>query len=187
MSSGSATDVLIGEHQVIQRMLDVVRELAHLLEVGAEVPPEMLDSVAEFLRVFGDEHHRKEEQYLFPALGKRGAALDSMAIETFQREHDRARQLLSKMADAGAAYRERRPNADRRWGRFASEYASVLRRHLDKEQDVLYPAAEQLLSAEERRTLAEVLRKTSEERGPQERKRRFTEMADSLAAELLVV
>ena len=167
-------------------MLDVTRELAHLLEVGAEVPPEMLDSVAEFLRVFGDEHHRKEEQYLFPALENRGAKLSAMALETFQLEHDRSRVLLRKMADAGTAYREGRPKADRKWGRFASEYAAVLRRHLDKEQDVLYPAAEQLLSSEERRDLAQALQESAEGHVTQQRHQRFSEMADSLAAELLV-
>ena len=186
MSIVTATDVLVAEHRVILRMLDVTRELAHLLEVGAEVPAEMLDSVAEFLRVFGDEHHRKEEEFLFPALGKRGASLNSLALDTFQREHDRARVLLRKMADAGAAYREGRPNADRKWGRFASEYAAVLRRHLDKEQDVLYPAAEQLLSSDEQTKLAEALRQFSQEDVSRERQRRFSEMADSLAAELLV-
>ena len=186
MSNVNATDVLAAEHRVIVRMLDVTRELAHLLEVGAEVPPEMLDAVAEFLRVFGDEHHRKEEEYLFPALEKRGEGLHSVALETFQREHDRARVLLRKMAEAGTAYREGRNNADRRWGRFASEYAAVLRRHMDKEQEVLYPAAQQLLSAEEQRELAELLRRTSQEEVSRERQRRFSEMADSLAAELLV-
>jgi len=186
MPSANATDVLVAEHRVILRMLDVTRELAHLLEVGAEVPPEMLDAVAEFLRVFGDEHHRKEEEYLFPALGKRGATLNTLALETFQREHDRARVLLRKMAEAGAAYREGRPNADRKWGRFASEYAAVLRRHLDKEQDVLYPAAEQLLSSDEQRELGELLRQSAEADVSQERQRRFTDMAESLAAELLV-
>lgn len=186
MSDSSATHVLVAEHRVIQRMLDVTRELAHLLEVGAEVPPEMLDSVAEFLRVFGDEHHRKEEQYLFPALEQRGAKLNSMALETFQREHDRARVLLQKMAEAGSAYREGRRNADRRWGRFASEYAAVLSRHLDKEQDVLYPAAEQLLTSEEQQKLAEALRQSAEAGVSQERRQRFSALADSLAAELLV-
>jgi len=186
MSESSATHVLVAEHRVILRMLDVTRELAHLLEVGAEVSPEMLDSVAEFLRVFGDEHHRKEEQLLFPALEKRGATLNALALETFQREHDRARVLLRKMAEAAMAYREGRPNADRKWGRFASEYAAVLRRHLDKEQDVLYPAAEQLLSSEEQMELAEALRQSAEASVSRERQRRFSEMADSLAAELLV-
>jgi len=109
-----------------------------------------------------------------------------VALETFQREHDRARMLLRKMAEAGTAYREGRNNADRRWGRFASEYAAVLRRHMDKEQEVLYPAAQQLLSAEEQRELAELLRRTSQEEVSRERQRRFSEMADSLAAELLV-
>src|SRR5208283_3127317 len=112
MSGESAIDVLRTEHRAILRMLDVTRELAHLMEAGAEVPPDMLDSVAEFLRVFGDAHLRKEEEYLFPALGKRGLSLDGMAIESLQRDHDHSRTLLGKMSDAAVAYREHRPKAD---------------------------------------------------------------------------
>jgi hemerythrin-like domain-containing protein len=150
------------------------------------VPPEMLDAVAEFMRVFGDEHLRKEEEYLFPALGKRGASLDGMAIESLQRDHDRARLLLEKMSAAAVAYREHRPKADRNWGRFASEYVAVLRRHIDKEQQIFYPAAEQLLSAEQQRDLGESLRRRAEQSLQQGGSQHFSAMADSMAADLLV-
>jgi hemerythrin-like domain-containing protein len=186
MTNLSGIEVLRIEHQAILRMLDVTRELAHLLEVGAEVPPEMLDTVAEFMRVFGDEHLRKEEEYLFPALGKRGASLDGMAIESLQRDHDRARLLLNKMCAAAAGYREHRPKADRNWGRFASEYAAVLRRHIDKEEEIFYPAAGQILSAEQQRELGESLRRRAEEFLPHERRMQISQMPDTLAAELLV-
>jgi hemerythrin-like domain-containing protein len=186
MTTASGIEVLRIEHRAILRMLDVTRELAHLLEVGAEVPPDMLDTVAEFMRTFGDEHLRKEEEYLFPALAKRGASLDGMAIESLQRDHDRTRLLLQKMSAAAVAYREHRPKADRNWGRFASEYAAVLRRHIDKEEEIFYPAAGQILSAEQQRELGDSLRRRAEESVPQDHHRRFSEMADSLAAELLV-
>ena len=186
MTTVSGIEVLRIEHRAILRMLDVTRELAHLLEAGAEVPPDMLDHVAEFMRVFGNEHLRKEEEYLFPALQKRGASLDGMAVETLQRDHDRSRLLLEKMSAAAVAYREHRPKADRNWGRFASEYAAVLRRHIDKEQEVFYPAAEQLLSPDQQHELGESLRRRTEESLPQGRSQHFSQMADSMAADLLV-
>jgi len=185
MAELSATEVLSTEHRAILRMLDVTHELAHLLEVGVDVPPDMLDAVAEFMRVFGDEHLRKEEELLFPALGKRGVALGGVAVDTLQHDHDKARTLLGKMSDAATAYRERRPKADRKWGRFATEYASVMRRHIAKEQEIFYPAAEQILSADEQRNLGESLRRAALEAPALERNQRFNQMADSLAAELL--
>jgi hemerythrin-like domain-containing protein len=182
----SPTEVLLTEHRAILRMLDVTHELAHLLEVGVDVPPDMLDAVAEFMRVFGDEHLRKEEQHLFPALGKRGVSLDGVAVDTLQHDHDQARRLLGKMSEAGTAYRAKRPKADRRWGRIATEYAVVMRRHIHKEQEIFYPAADNLLSADEKKHLGEMLRRSSEESVAVERTRHFSQMADSLAAEILV-
>jgi len=180
MADVSATEVLCTEHRAILRMLDVTKELAHLLEVGVDVPPDMLDAVAEFMRVFGDEHLKKEEQYLFPALGKRGVSLEGVAVDTLQHDHDRARTLLGKMSEAATAYRERRPKADRRWGRFATEYAAVMRRHIDKEQQIFYPAAENILTPEEKRHLGETLQRETTSSG------RFSQMADSMAAQVLV-
>ncbi|HXZ18794.1 MAG TPA: hypothetical protein VEG63_02535, partial [Candidatus Acidoferrales bacterium] len=72
------------------------------------------------------------------------------------------------------------------WGRFASEYAAVLRRHIDKEEEVFYPAAEQLLTAEQQRVLAESLRRRAEETLPKERSQHFSTMAETMAADLLV-
>src|SRR5262249_40934373 len=106
MANVSPTEILCTEHRAILRMLDVTHELAHLLEVGVDVPPDMLDAVAEFMRVFGDEHLKKEEELLFPALSKGGPTLKGVAVDTLQREHDRARTLLGKMSDAAVAYRE---------------------------------------------------------------------------------
>jgi len=186
MTNASGIEVLRIEHRAILRMLDVTRELAHLLEAGADVPPDMLDAVAEFMRVFGDEHLRKEEEYLFPSLSKRGASLDGMAIESLQRDHDRSRLLLEKMSAAAAAYREHRPKADRNWGRFATEYAAVLRRHIGKDEEVVYPAAEQLLSAQQQHDLSESLRRRAEESLPAGGSQHFSAMAESLAADLLV-
>jgi len=186
MTDASGIEVLLIEHRAILRMLDVTRELAHLLEAGADVPADMLDAVAEFMRVFGNEHLRKEEEYVFPALGKKSKSLDGMAIESLQRDHDRVRLLLEKMSTAAVAYREHRPKADRNWGRYASEYAAVLRRHIDKEEEVFYPAAEQLLSADQRRDLEDSLRRRAEESLPHERSQRFSEMADTMAADLFV-
>jgi hemerythrin-like domain-containing protein len=185
MLDAPATELLLTEHRAILRMLDVTHELSHLLEVGADVPPDMLDAVADFLRAFGEEHHRKEEEFLFPALEKHGPGLSQMALDTLIHEHDRSRALLGKMTDAAAAYRQRRPKADRNWGRFACEYASVLRRHIDRERDILYPAAEQVLSPAELQELKEVLLRTEEGSVAQERRQRFSAMADALAAEVL--
>jgi len=167
-------------------MLDVTKELAHLLEVGVDVPADMLDAVAEFMRVFGDEHLKKEEQHLFPALGKGGVTLDGVAVDTLQHDHDRARTLLGKMSEAATAYREKRPKADRRWGRFATEYAVVMRRHIDKEQQIFYPAAEKLLSADDKQSLRQSLERSSDEPVAAERTRHFSQMADSMAAQVLV-
>lgn len=186
MTDVSGIEVLRIEHRAILRMLDVTRELAHLVEAGAEVPPDMLDAVAEFMRVFGDEHLRKEEDYVFPSLSKRHGSLDGMAIETLQRDHDRSRMLLAKMSSAAVAYREHRPKADRNWGRFASEYAATLRRHIEKEEEVFYPAAEQILSAEQQRKLSESLQSRDRQSQPAGGSQHFRKMADSMAADLLV-
>ena len=63
------TDLLIQDHKVILRSLDVLQAMASCAE--KEKPPAEEDVVTllHFLRAFADDHHQmKEESALFPEL-----------------------------------------------------------------------------------------------------------------------
>ncbi|MCM2266093.1 MAG: hemerythrin domain-containing protein, partial [Desulfuromonadales bacterium] len=95
-------------------------------------------------------HHAKEEDVLFKALVNNGMPSRQSPIEAMQIEHEqgrahvRALEMAARQALAGDA------------GKIAviatqaKGYAQLLRGHIDKEDQILYPLAERILPQEVR-------------------------------------
>src|SRR5450756_440878 len=63
-----ATEVLMQEHRVIERVLDALETAANHLDRGHPVRPGLFLEAADFIAGFADGcHHRKEEGVLFGA------------------------------------------------------------------------------------------------------------------------
>jgi hemerythrin-like domain-containing protein len=141
------TETLKHEHQVILQVLDAAeRDASH---------PETLDlqrveKFVDFLRNFADRcHHAKEQDLLFPAMAARGLPLDTGPIAVMLHEHDQGREHVR------AIFLELDEDAPDRAliARHLSEFVMLLRGHISKEDDVLYPMANQLLSAADQEAL----------------------------------
>jgi hemerythrin-like domain-containing protein len=140
---GPATADLRHEHEVILRALDLLERLADRLAAGQPVGDATLGDLVELLGAFADRcHHGKEEDELFPAMRAKGAG-DVLA--PFLEEHEGGRGYLRTLA-SGA------PSAERAVA--ARRYVGMLRDHIQRENEVLFPMADQLFTVEEHRALA---------------------------------
>ena len=69
-----ATDELMSEHRVIERVIAGLEKAASRLEQDQAVRPELFIEPADFIKGFADGcHHRKEEGVLFQRWSLRGA------------------------------------------------------------------------------------------------------------------
>lgn len=150
-----ATQLLMEEHQIILRALRVLEVLADRAAGGAEVPAKAVDDALEFLTRFADiHHHHKEEEILFPALEEAGFPRDAGPVGVMLQEHVQGRALISALRAAApqaagdAAGRER-------FATTARAYTALLSAHIDKENHVLFPMADQAIGGEERRRVEE--------------------------------
>ena len=151
-----ATDVLREEHEVILRVLAGVRELVRRLEAGEPVEADPVELVLEFITGFADGcHHKKEEDSLFPLLERRGLPRGGGPLAVMLMEHDLGRRLVGDMREALDGLRAGDVAARAELARAARGYHDLLREHIDKENGVLFPMADRLLSEEDRRGLAE--------------------------------
>lgn len=182
----TATSILRQEHDAILRMLDAAEEAARLLDLGQRVAPETLAGLLEFFRLFADRcHHGKEEDLLFPLLEKKGLPRDGGPIGVMLAEHDQGRALIRQMAEAADAYGSSATPAGRSWAAAARSYAALLREHINKENNVLFVMAENLLSATEQSELARAFEKAEEEKMGAGTHERLHALMEKLAADLL--
>ena len=139
-------DLLMQEHRVIEGALDALETAVNRLERGEAVRPGLFIDVAEFIRDFADGcHHRKEEGVLFRAMVEGGAPAEGAAIEMMLEEHEEGRRYTRAMRD-GAVRLDRGEAAGRNEIiANAKRYVALLRDHIAKEDEMLFPMAAELI------------------------------------------
>jgi len=148
-----ATAILRKEHDAILKMLDASEEAARRINSGGTVEAETLEGLIEFFRLFADRcHHGKEEDLLFPLLESRGLPRHGGPTGVMLHEHEQGRALIKEMVESAEALK----GGDRaaRWAQAAGSYIDLLRSHIDKENNILFVMAENMLSREEQQQLA---------------------------------
>ncbi len=132
---------LTREHQAI---LAALQTLAKISAGAADTLVFDADDVRDFigfLQEFADKcHHGKEEGLLFPAVVAAGVPPEGGIIEELLREHTLAREHIAAMQAGLQA-----DDAARLAGG-ARQYILLLRTHIQKENAVFFPQAEQVLS-----------------------------------------
>jgi hemerythrin-like domain-containing protein len=149
--SEKATELLSQEHRVIERVLAVVEKLTtRPVEDSIENWKKALD----FIRHFADQcHHFKEEQVLFPAMEERGIPRDGGPVGMMLMEHEEGRTYVRSMLMAIAAVEAKNPAAEETLLNSARAYLRLLREHIQKEDDVLFRIADEVISADEQKAL----------------------------------
>ncbi|BBL70137.1 hemerythrin domain-containing protein [Methylogaea oryzae] len=149
----SAVTTLEREHALIQQALDLLAGIAAGLEQDHAVERENIAALLAFFRDFADRrHHAKEEETLFPLLEQRGIARVGGPIGVMLHEHEQGRTmvrimegLLPELAVPG--------DGRQQFTRVANAYGNLLRNHIAKENDCLFPMAQTVLTNEDRQTL----------------------------------
>jgi len=138
-----AIEDLMHEHEAILFALEILDAIGQRMAAGEAVDPADLAAFIGFLQEFADKcHHGKEEGMLFPALVAAGVPQQDGPVGVMLHEHTLGRQWIHDM-DASL-----RPTLDASaFVRAARGYADLLRAHVQKENEVLFPMAERLLSA----------------------------------------
>ena len=151
-----ATDTLRTEHRLIERVLDALEVAAARLDAGEDAPAEALEKALEFVRGFADAcHHAKEEQHLFPAFRAKGMLENGGPLGMMLREHELGRGHVRAMAEALPAYRNGDVAAKQRFADNARSYVELLRQHIWKEDNVVFPSEDMMFTEPERARLSD--------------------------------
>lgn len=158
------TEELRTEHRAIERMLAVLEEAARRLEEGQRPPADLFRRAVDFVRNFADRcHHGKEEQNLFPRLEAAGVPRAGGPLGVMLHEHDLGREHVGAIAGAVDAYEAGDASAASTIARHALAYVQLLRQHIDKEDNVLFPMADSVLSPQDQRELEAAFQRVERE------------------------
>ncbi len=140
------TGKLVDEHRLILRMIGLLEKNAPRTAEGSYSNWQFYLDGIDFIRQYADRfHHAKEEDVLFKALIDNGIPRENSPVAAMLMEHDQGRGFVSAMESAVHEAQAGRSDACRAIAENALGYAALLRDHISKEDDILYPLAERVI------------------------------------------
>jgi regulator of cell morphogenesis and NO signaling len=152
---------LMDEHVLLRADMDVIYEIIEEIEFeSGNAVFQRFTELAKLISIFTAKlraHSKQEEEGLFPMM-TRNLSENDRTIDEMEREHEKAEKhlqdFLSEAGKAGTAIDEN----DIQWiTTYAFQAHATLTQHFAKEEKVLFPLAESLLSIEEKTELERLI------------------------------
>jgi hemerythrin-like domain-containing protein len=148
------TQILNAEHRVILRVLACLERIREQAVAQGHLDGDSAAEAIAFFREFADRcHHGKEERHLFGLMERRGVPLAGGPIGVMLSEHDLGREQVRGMDAALSGASQGQPDALRGFAEHARLYVELLRAHIAKEDGILFPMADQVLSPQDQHEL----------------------------------
>jgi hemerythrin-like domain-containing protein len=134
------------EHRVIEQVIGCLENMVDLIRDGGDLDLQDANDAIDFIRNFADKcHHMKEEDQLFNMMVEKGFPREQGPIAVMLMEHDQGRKHVGLMSDSAEKASQGDEDAKKIFMFNAIGYANLLREHIMKEDNILYPMAVQQL------------------------------------------
>lgn len=136
-------ELLKQDHEITERVFAATDTL---FASAAGPSPEQVGLLVDYLQGYVDQcHNQKEELHLFPRLEQMGMPRHGGPLGVMLQEHDRAREILARLAPLATAYAAGDRQTLAELAAAFAEYAALCKDHFWKENDILYPMALRML------------------------------------------
>jgi hemerythrin-like domain-containing protein len=144
-----STEILMDEHLIIERVLSALQGAAEHVSRGEAMHPVFFVNAAIFIKDFADGyHHRKEEDILFVAMQKAGIPVQGGPIGVMLNEHEQGRVFTRAMMNAAQMWETGDLSARAVVVQNALGYVALLRQHINKENNILFPMADRIIPSD---------------------------------------
>jgi hemerythrin-like domain-containing protein len=160
----SPTEQLREEHKLVLMVVEAIEREVAAIERDDRVHADRVAAMVDFTRNLTDGcHHFKEEKILFPLLEKQDAASRG-TVSVLLSEHEGGRMAMAAITGALPDV-ETSATARKIVAENLANYAYVLRLHINKEDTLLFPRADEVLADDDQRRLAAEFDRVEQETG----------------------
>lgn len=174
-------EILMDEHRLIEEALGALETFALGLKAGAENDRATVKDFSEFFSGFADKcHHGKEEDRLFIKMNQFGFPKDYGPVAVMLAEHAEGRSHVGVFVQIGAGTG---PLSDSERGAIiehALAYIPLLRSHIIKEDNILYPMAVQAIPPAEMAAMLAEFQALEQGATGEDEHQRFKALAEKL-------
>ena len=146
----TATKNLENDHEYILRLIRVMEKM--VLEISTSL--KHIELVVSLIRNYADGfHHEKEEKLFFPFLVKKGFSNEHGPLPVMIHEHEEGRKFVKEMVSEIANIKNGDESSLTILYENMQGYIDLLRAHIGKENKVLFPLADKVLTQEDQKEL----------------------------------
>ena len=151
--TSKTSKILSDEHKNILTVIDALLKEADAIEDGKIIDEDFFERAIDFIRNYADKfHHAKEEDILFVEFNNNATENCCNPIEQMLHEHDEGRGFVKNMEEGVSAGDKDKVVEN------AKSYAYLLQEHIFKEDNVMYPMADEVLGDKEQEMLKQFLK-----------------------------
>ena len=122
-------------------------KIADNIQAGKDFDTKDIGEIVDFLKTFADKcHHGKEETSLFPALVLAGIPKENGPIGVMLHEHTIGRGYIKEISDAVEKCNTDTISSKQVLAKGLVNYVNLLQNHIQKEENVLFPMANRVLT-----------------------------------------
>lgn len=155
----TVTKILSDEHKNILKVIDALSTECDNLESGGKINKDFFEKTIDFIRNYADKfHHAKEENILFVELNKDETQMHCNPTQQMLYEHDLGRKFVKEL-EKGVAENNKVKIIKNGRG-----YAELLREHIAKEDNVLYPMADEALNNKKQKLILDKFKKIKQDK-----------------------
>jgi hemerythrin-like domain-containing protein len=153
-----ATEDLMREHGVLNRVLLIYEEGLRRLRAKEAVGPEVFHKPAALVRKFVEDYHEKlEENFLFPEFERQKKLLD--LVKTLREQHKAGRDVTDIVLRNATGDRFAKAEARQDLVRAVEAFIRMYRPHEAREDTVLFPTFRTIVTAKKLKDLGEQFEK----------------------------
>jgi hemerythrin-like domain-containing protein len=176
------TEILSSEHRVIEIGIDCLERISEEVTKENKLNKESAEQAVDFIRNFADRcHHGKEENQLFALLEQKGMPADGGPTGQMKHEHELGRAYVSSMADNIDRAADGDTDALARFAQNAQGYIQLLRDHIRKEDNILFPMADRMLDSDDQDSLKTAFDRVESEHMGEGTHDKYLRIVESLA------
>lgn len=144
----TATEDLMREHGVLERILLIYEAGLRRLGSQEEVPAEVFHRSADLIQKFVEDYHEKlEEDHVFPEFRKHEKLVE--LVNTLFQQHQAGRRLTDIILHNSEAERFDKEDARKALRHACRSFIRMYRPHMARENTVLFPAMHTILTSDQ--------------------------------------
>lgn len=158
------TEILKHEHKIILLVLNAAEEAVSSMKVAGKIKVSEVEKMLDFFKNYADRcHHAKEEKLLFVKMQEKGMPKERGPIAVMVKEHEFGREKLRAVAAALSRAGQGDMSAKDKIIEDLTGYINMLRDHIAKEDNILYPMGDKIFTEEDQNSLREAFEKVEKE------------------------